>query len=779
MKNNYIKHILLCLALLTGTNALAYDACIDGIYYDFSNGEATVTYQKYESYNYISDYSGNVVIPETVTYEGTTYSVTSIGNYAFYGCSGLNSVTIPNSVTSIGDYAFRSCSGLTSVTIPNSVTSIGDYAFRSCSGLTSITIPNSVTSIGSSAFSGCSGLTSVTIGNSVTSIGRYAFYNCSGLTSVTIPESVTSIGSYAFYGCSGLTSVTIPGSVTSIGSYAFKDCSSLSNVYCHAQEVPQTNSNAFSNSSIGSATLYVPDVAIETYRKTAPWKNFGTIESLNISFADANVKAICIANWDTNGDGELDMNEAAAVTDLKSLFRGNKQITSFDELQYFTGLTSIGYRAFEDCSGLTSITIPNSVTNIDESAFEYCSGLTSVTIPNSVTSIGWYAFERCSGLTSVIIGNGVTYIGSYAFEGCSGLTSVTIPNSVTNIGYYAFRYCSGLTSVTIPNSVTSIGADAFNGTAWYDNQPDGLVYAGKIAYKYKGTMPEGTEIVIKDGTLGIVDAAFRGCSGLTSVTIPNSVTSIGEGAFYGCSGLTSITIPNSVTSIDIEAFKGCKLRNVLIKCATPPSIRSDTFSNQTLYHTTLFVPAGTWDAYAYDNYWYKFINIRETAMAEDEVSEQSAYTLMDAETFAYSVYDPVNDCIGTINSAGSINEDNPNHSWQMMEAGGLHYLYNIGAKKYAKQEGNSLCLCDEPTPIDVADGDNGLILAGETGKQWALVSNERLNASQAAIDQVTGIKAIDHSPLNIDHSIYNMSGQRLSKPQKGLNIVGGRKVLMK
>ena len=257
------------------------------------------------------------------------------------------------------------------------------------------------------------------------------------------------------------------------------------------------------------------------------------------------------------------------------------------------------------------------------------------------------------------------------------------------------------------------------------------------------------------------------------------MTSIGYEAFEYCSGLTSVTIPNSVTSIGDNSFNGCKLRNVLIKCATPPSIKSSTFSNQTLYHATLFVPAGTWSTYAYDDNWYQFINIRETAMAEGEVSEQSAYTLMDAETFAYSVYDPVNDCIGTINSAGSINEDNPNHSWQMMEAGGLHYLYNIGAKKYAKREGNSLCLCDEPTPIDVADGDNGLILAGETGKQWALVSNERLSASQAAIDQVTGIKAIEHSPLNIDHSIYNMSGQRLSKLQKGVNIVGGRKVLMK
>ena len=198
-----------------------------------------------------------------------------------------------------------------------------------------------------------------------------------------------------------------------------------------------------------------------------------------------------------------------------------------------------------------------SVTSIGDLAFKGCSGLTSVTIPNSVTSIGVLAFMDCSGLTSVTIPNSVTSIGFRAFSGCSGLTSVTIPNSVTSIGVLAFMDCNGLTSVTIPNSVTSIGERAFYGTAWYNNQPDGLVYAGKVAYKYKGTMPENTSIAIKDGTLVIASSAFENCNGLTSVTIPNSATSIGYGAFYNCSGLTSMTIPNSVTSIGEYAFCNC------------------------------------------------------------------------------------------------------------------------------------------------------------------------------------------------------------------------------
>ena len=190
----------------------------------------------------------------------------------------------------------------------------------------------------------------------------------------------------------------------------------------------------------------------------------------------------------------------------------------------------------------------------------------SVDIPSSVisngityavTSIGDYAFDDCSGLTSITIPNSVTSIGWSAFEDCTGLTSVTIPNSVTSIGYSAFYGCSGLTSVTIPNSVTSIGDYAFSGTAWLNNQPDGVIYAGKVLYTYKGTMPENTNISIKEGTLGIAGYAFSGCSGLTSITIGNSVTSIGDYAFGYCSGLTSITIPNCVTSIGDYAFSGC------------------------------------------------------------------------------------------------------------------------------------------------------------------------------------------------------------------------------
>lgn len=325
-----------------------------------------------------------VNIPSEVQIGGKTYTVTMIGNKAFDGCEGLTSVTIPSSVTSIGMEAFRDCSGLTSVSIPFGVTSIGFYAFSGCSGLTSISIPSSVTSIGWYAFSGCSGLTCISIPSSVTSIEDCTFSGCSGLTSVTIPSGVSSIGEYAFYGCSGLTSVTIPSSVTSIGKEAFHKCNGLTNI------------------SIPSGVSSIGDVA---------FSRCGRLTSINVSPSNPNYTSV---------NGVLYDKEMKKIIACPGGVKGGVIIPS--------GITSIGERAFEYCSGLTSVTIPSGVTSIGERAFEGCSGLTSVTIPSSVTSIGRRAFWGCDNL-DVVIDNSKGNVsvddftfGEGAFDGCKSVT---------------------------------------------------------------------------------------------------------------------------------------------------------------------------------------------------------------------------------------------------------------------------------------------------------------------------------------------------------------------
>ena len=324
----------------------------------------------------------------------------------------INSDGITYSVTSIDSNVFYNCN-LTSLTIPNSITFIGERAFDGCD-VKELNID--CTEIGS-WFSGKSSLQKIVIGNNVKTIGEWAFINCSGLTSLTVGNSVTSIGNYAFDGCSGLTSLAIPSSVTSIGDGAFYNCSGLTSL-----AIPS------SVTSIGEQ-----------------------------AFSSCNaLESITVDNANTYYDSRGGCN-AIIETSSNTLVAGCKNTV------IPSSVTSIGYGAFYNCSGLTSVTIPSSVTSIGDDAFRGCSGLTSLAIPNSVTSIGGFAFSGCSGLTSLTIPESVTSIGDYTFSGCSGLTSLTIPESVTSIGEYAFTFCRGITSVSIPGSVASIGQRSFYG----------------------------------------------------------------------------------------------------------------------------------------------------------------------------------------------------------------------------------------------------------------------------------------------------------------------------
>lgn len=264
---------------------------------------------------------------------------------------------------------------------------------------------------------------------------------------------------------------------------------------------------------------------------------------------------------------------------------GIKSFTDEDEVEVtYTALFSSSNYA-----GLTTADIPNavryngktySVTSIDSHAFDHCTTLTTVFIGNNVTEIEYSAFEDCSALAYVDIPNSVATIGQDAFNGCGSLDYIYIPSSVTSIGTRAFEDCK-LSSITIPNSVNWIGSSAFDGTEWYKNQPDGLVYAGLVAYKYKGSMPANTAITIQNGTKGIACACFRYCKNLVSVSIPGTVETIGYYAFEDCEGLTCVTIPNLVTIIESGTFENCSNLSSVQLPSSITSIESHAFEDCT------------------------------------------------------------------------------------------------------------------------------------------------------------------------------------------------------
>lgn len=558
--------------------------------------------------------------------------VEEIGYGAFSGCKNLTSINIPNNVNRLEIDLFSGC-GFSSFDVPSHVTSIGMGTFRGCSKLETVTASDNLISIGRDAFMdvpwydnqndglfylgsvACgyhgemSGSTTIQLRDNTRGIAACAFAGQTNLTKITFPVSLENIGDAAFQNCTGLTSIVIPEKLENMGCEAFSGCTNLKRIDFHVtpttcynficcknlkaiyayMEQPKEIYDMFGNDDdeeasqdyvFNNATLYVPSEYISAYENTYGWKRFKNIQPIqnNISFADEEVKAVCVANWDINEDMELSYNEATSVTSLSDAFSNNEKITSFKELEFFTGLTAIDDYAFTYCSNLKEVTIPENVTTIGTSSFASCHHLDNLVLPGIVSSVGNEAFMACVGMQNLSLSEGLKIIGEAAFSGCNQLKQITLPEGIETINAHAFEGCGSLISVVIPKDVSLVGEAAFA----YCNKLESI-FVGEGITRLGSEVFSGCE-KLKDVSLPsslteVSYGMFSMCNSLESIVLPELVTSIGSDAFHWCANLKAINIPNGVTMLGINAFAECSSLTEIVIPKNVSVIHSAAFQN--------------------------------------------------------------------------------------------------------------------------------------------------------------------------------------------------------
>lgn len=601
-----IFSLLICLLKLQATTFE-----VDGIMYEIRTTtpplEVAVTHKS--SYG---QYSGDIVIPETVSDDTNTYQVTAIGNSAFSECAGLLSVVLPNTVTEIGDNAFSNCWVLKTIDLSSSINYIGENSFLSCSSLSTISLGNTLQKIGNQAFRS-SGLTSITIPDSVKIIGSYAFGFCSKLTNITFNSELREISSWAFYSCSALTSVFLPAKLNKIGDNAFNYCSSLTTVDI-PNSVQRIELKAFnlcrklSSVTFGNGLKYIGDNAFYECSKLTSLEIPGLVETIGNSAFDGctGIKimkcyAIVPPKLGYYSFSALNIPVYVPVTSIDA-YKADDNWKSFTNIQPATILDGINYK-------ITSSTAPCKV----EVSLHSLINSAAIEIPASVK------FNNIS--------YSVTGIADKAFEGYTDITSINLPNSLKYIGTEAFRNCTNLADITLSDSITRVGARAFNNTAWHNSQ-SGIAYLGKVLINSKHSLlGEPITVVVKEGTEVIAEDAFLWCIRMTNISLPASLKYIGSYAFSICSSLKGISC-NAVT---------------------PPILGEAVFYGVNT-SIPLTVPAQSIDLYKQQLQWQDFL------LTADEKNTELKFSVFPNPATDYVFIDGINtgDNIVIYNSLGKV-----------------------------------------------------------------------------------------------------------------------------
>ena len=567
---------------------------------------------------------GSLTIPETVSHEGVTYTVTEIGERAFQNCESLSGdLVIPNTVRRIETEAFECCSGFHgTLTLSNQLVYVGYLAFHNCYNLQgTLTLPESLDIIDRKAFIGCSGFTGPLALPQCSFIGAEAFRECSGFTGdIVIPISITHLENGIFAHCTGFDgTIVLHDNIENIGNGTFRYCSGLTGELVIPESVTFIDIMAFYDCENLTGTLNIPSSVVGI---------------------GASAFAYCYGFT-----GELVLPES---------------------------IIEIPHGAFKECVGLTSVVIPNTVTKIGqlppdcfnkEGAFEGCTGLTgTLQLPENLIRIGGMAFKDCTGLTGelvfpaslqridaeafkgcigltgdLVLPVSVSIIEPDAFRGCTGFSSLQIKNAVSNVNIMrkAFYGCTGMHDIEITEQVSHIGSYAFAETGWEADQPNGVMMLHDWCLGYKGNA-SNLALQLPETTRGIADCAFTGNTNIKSLSIPDDcpMTKISDSAFYGCNKLAGLlTIPNGIKTIGQSAFERCsKIKNLELApsvetldyfafdyctgleiitswAETPPLVKYSFYDVNT--DIPLKVPCGTMEAYQNNSQWSAFTNISE------------------------------------------------------------------------------------------------------------------------------------------------------------------------